>query len=485
VGGEPETQEAEVTALYVAAGREVEELAAGLFPGAAAVDEAGSAAALGSPGVWLQPHLVADGLKAIADVVEVQADGLFIWEVKASGYRRSEPEVRALYDWDLAFQVHVARAAGYTVVGAGLVLLDKDYVRGAGPLVASEVLVKVDRTAEIDAMSADVAAAVAEQVAVLAEHAMPDALPGPRCNEGRGNKAGNRPSKCGHQKAHGVCGRELPMFWAGSLPNLGGKKLEQMTATPGLKIEDLDPDDKQAKWTPNQRRIIEAVQARDEVVDAPVLRAALDKIEWPVAYVDFEYDSTMALPRYEGMGPNTAVPFQWAVGVETKSGGGLGEVSSFLDLSDADPSRPFAESLLAALPASGTIVAHHKQAEIGILKGLAARLGGDVGARLLDLIPRFQDTEAIAKSGYYHPDQMSSYSIKPLAPPLTGVAYDGLAISNGMLAVAQWRRARSQTTEPTERDEIRDHLLEYCGQDAELMHLILEELRAKSGWLFS
>ncbi|WP_145198277.1 DUF2779 domain-containing protein [Planctomycetes bacterium Poly30] len=164
--------------------------------------------------------------------------------------------------------------------------------------------------------------------------------------------------------------------------------------------------------------------------------------------------------------------------------GGLGEERSFLELTTAGPSRAFAESLLDALPPTGHLVAHHQDAETTVLKQIARRLGGDVTERLLALIPRFVDTEKIARAGYYHPDQMSSYSIKKLAPALTGRGYEGLAIGNGMLAVAEWRRALrpdvSPEVNPKEREEIRANLLEYCGLDAELMHSIVTHLRIRT-----
>jgi hypothetical protein len=77
---------------------------------------------------------------------------------------------------------------------------------------------------------------------------------------------------------------------------------------------------------------------------------------------------------------------------------------------------------------------------------------------------------------------LSSYSIKKLAPVLTGRGYEGLAVGNGMLAVAEWRRVLKHGTEVEERERIRRPLLD-CGLDAELMHDILVALRTRSGWL--
>ncbi len=486
---EPEATAPEVRELYLAAGKEVEELAAGLFPGAVHVHRegtpglgsnmlvgvAGSVTALEvSPSV-IQAHFEVRDLLAISDIVEVLDDGIFLWEVKSSTYK--EGRTTALQDWDVAFQMHVAREAGYRVVGAGLILLNPEYVRVDGKVVAADALVKVNRTHEAEALVPEVARELQDQRRWLTGASMPEELPSSRCKEGRKAKAANRPSGCGHLSEGGICGRELPVFWAGKLPDLKGKKAVRLTSTAGLTIEDLDAEDAAARWSPLQQRVIKAVQARDEFVDRGALQAKLDEVQWPVAYVDFEFDPTMAIPRHVGMRPYERVPFQWAVCVEPAPGGGLGDVASFLELSHVDPTRSFAESLLAALPETGSLVAHHQDAEIAVLEQVAGRLGGEIAERLRALVPRFIDTEMIARAGYYHPDQMSSYSIKRLAPALTGRGYDGLAIGDGMMAVATWRRALRPDTSTEEREAVRANLVEYCGLDAELMHDILERLR--------
>jgi hypothetical protein len=489
---EPETDAPEVTALYVSAGKSVEDLAATLFPDAtqvhregtpglsstAYVGAAGSVTAMEASSSVLQAHFEAENLLAITDIVQVLEEGIYLWEVKSSTYK--EGKTPALYYWDLAFQVHVAREAGYHVLGAGLILLNPDYVRVEGEVAAADALVKVDRTEDVEPLVHDLWKELRKQMRKLQKDSMPDELPSARCKEGRKAKAGNRPSACGHLSPGGVCGSELPVFWAGKLPDLTGKKAVRLTETAGLKIEDLDAEDAAAHWTPLQRRVIEAVQAREEFVDRVALRAKLGEVQWPVAYVDFEFDPTMAIPRHVGMRPYERVPFQWALCVEQAPGGGLGGVESFLELSNEDPTLEFAESLLKAIPETGSIVAHHQDAEITVLEQVAQRLGGELSERLLALIPRFIDTEQIARAGYYHPDQMSSYSIKRLAPALTGRGYDGLAIGDGMMAVAEWRRALRPETSAEEREAVRANLVEYCGLDAELMHDILERLRELS-----
>jgi len=318
--------------------------------------------------------------------------------------------------------------------------------------------------------------------ASLQNEVAPTEWPAPRCRASRDVRAGNRPSTCGHLEPSGACGRHLPKYWVGRLPDLRGSKVDFVANTRNLAIERLDAEDPDLSWSAGQQRVIRAVQAGEPEIDAPALRRELDRVEWPVAYLDFEFDPSMGVPRFEGSYPYDRVPFQWAMSVQAVPGAELEERQPFLWLDMSDPSAAFATSLLAAVPRAGSIVAHHKSAETSVLEAVADRVAPDTARDLRALIPRFLDSKDIAKAGYYHPDQQGSYSIKKLAPCLAGRGYDDLAISNGLVAVTQWRRAVDPECTDAEREALRRDLEAYCGRDAELMHAILEELRRISGW---
>lgn len=433
--------------------------------------------------VVVQAHLIHDDLLAIADILEPRGAGWYLWEVKASTYDAGKPKVKALFDWDLAYQVHVAREFGLTVVGAGVLLLDKHYVKPDGDVAAEELIVRVDRTVEVEALQSEVEAELAAMREVLQRDTAPPDLPRPQCKGSRGVAAGNRPSDCGHYTALGECGKSLPKWWAGRLPRLSRQSaVSAATDAPNILITDLDPEDPSALWNEGQKQVIRVVQRGSAEVDAAGIRRALDEIEWPVTYTDFEFDTGVAVPRYTGFRPYGRVPFQWAMVVQEEPGGELVERTPFLHLSADNPDRAFAESFLAALPESGSVVVHYRAAERTVLNQLCERLGDDIADRLTGVIDRLRDSLDIAKSGYQHPEQIGSYSIKKLAPALIGRGYDDLAVSDGMAAVVAWRRAIDPETDPAERERISVDLLQYCGRDAELMHEILEELRRLSGW---
>lgn len=430
----------------------------------------------------VQAHLQADDLLAISDVLEPRGTGWFVWEVKSSSYDPVKGKIKALYEWDLAFQVHLARLCGLEVVGAGLLLLDKAYERGAGPIDPDALIVRLDRTREVFEKVVQVEQELAQMRAALEREASPTEWPAPRCRGSRDVKAGNRPSTCGHLEPSGECGRQLPKYWVGRLPDLRGAKSDYVASTRNLSIDRLDPEDDGFAWSAPQQRVIRAVQAGGPEIDAVALRQQLDRVEWPVAYLDFEFDPSMGVPRFEGSHPYDRVPFQWAMSVQAAPDAALEEREPFLWLEPTDPSLAFATSLLAAVPTTGSIIAHHKSAETSVLESVAGRVEPNLARGLRALIPRFLDSKDIAAAGYYHPDQQGSYSIKKLAPCLTGLGYDDLAISNGLVAVTQWRRAIDSNCPLDERVSLQHDLLAYCGRDAALMHAILEELRRLSGW---
>lgn len=483
-------------------GAEVESYAEQLYPHGVAIragaEEHGSwesrraraieatRAALEGRAAVFQARLLVDDLYAEVDILEPRGSAWFLWEVKASTWARapeagSKQKLTPLHEYDLAYQVHLARAAGLEIAGAGLLMLEKTYERRVGAIDPEELIAKKDCTERVEQLQPLVAAELAEMRRVLAASEPPKENPASRCKGSRDAVGANRPSSCGHLAPDGECGRDLPEYWAGRLPRLSGTKDRFVRQNPGLSIEELNAMDKARKWSSRQQRVIHAVQQGAPVIDGAALRASLTEIEWPVTYTDFEFDPGMAVPRYPGTRPYDVLPFQWSMFVQEEPNAPLVEKPAFLHLDDSDPRLAFAESWLAALAPRGSIVAHHAQAEVGVLKQLAERLGGAVGPQLLAACQRFRDTEVISTAGYYHPDQQGSYSIKKLAPALIDRGYEDLAIGDGMVAVMDWKRAIAPETSATDREQIAEALLKYCGRDAELMHEILEELRRLVG----
>jgi len=417
-----------------------------------------------------QAYLQTEKLLAIVDILEPQNGAWYLWEVKAS------TSVVPMHDHDLAFQVEVATQTGLDVAGAGVRLVNKDYVRGVD-LEPTRLLQSVDRTTEVFKLAGDTQTEISRQLDVIRSSSIPSATPSPRCRANRKAKAGDRPSDCGHLGDSGHCGKTLPKNWNGRLPNLSGKKAKTLTEFENPSIEALDLDDEEIAWTELQRRMIQAVQSGKPFVDPEALRVELDKLEWPIAYIDFEFDPGMAVPRFAGTWPYARVPFQWSMHIQRCAGAELEQPDPFIWLESTDPRQPFLDALLGALPESGSIVVHSKTAELTVLRELGRSLGGDYTTHIEAIETRLFDTIDLLKAGYYHPDQQGSYSIKKVGPALVGRGYKDLEIHDGMAAVVSWKKAIDPATEPRVKAELERELLEYCGRDTTLLHDVVESLR--------
>lgn len=218
---EPPIDPDEVWEMREAEGAAVEKLTESLFPGilrvADATDEDDTReqradiptlvertrAALLKRQPIAQAYLQAEGLLSITDILEPRGDDWFLWEVKASN------SLKPIHDWDVAFQVEVARRAGLKVVGSGVIRLDGEYVRGAG-IDPSRLLVREDRTVAIHSLEVVVQQEIASQLECIAQAAVPAVQPSSHCKSSRDAKKGNRPSTCGHLDDQGYCGSRLP-----------------------------------------------------------------------------------------------------------------------------------------------------------------------------------------------------------------------------------------------------------------------------------
>jgi hypothetical protein len=468
---------------FVEQSREVERLAEGLFPGGLDVAEIAAlddrAAVELTRELMEDPHTLslfqaefrtADKI-GIVDILERDEEDWILYEIKAS------TSVKPIFRWDLAFQWLLLEECGYPVSSAQVLLLDREYVHAGGQVDPDELLVTVDCTSIVRALLPAVREEVERQKLILLAEEPPVVQPSNRCRGNRSGKAGDRPSDCGHLHSLCHCGSGLSEHWSFKLPRLSQPQADYLLDEGLLRIEDLAPEDAAADWSELQQRVMLAVQQDEVWVDEEGLGAELDRLQWPLAFVDFEFDPGMAVPRFPGMRPYQQIPFQWSLQVQESLDSPLEDVEPFLHDAADDPREAFLESLLASLPDYGSIVVHYQQAEWGVLNHYHDWFPDRYDAQLADIRSRFADTCQIARDCYYHPAMRGSFSIKNLAPAALGRGYEDLEIQDGMAAVRQWRRLIAPETAPEERESMRRDLLAYCHRDTKLMFDILEAFR--------
>ena len=404
--------------------------------------EVGRRARAAVPGARYEVTFKTDRVLARADIVERLPDSSSaLIEVKGSNRKKDE------HLWDIAFQLHTARAAGAAVSRAELMYLNRD-VRHPE---LDGLFIREDVTDEIAPMLAEIPARVAVLEAVQAGP-LPGDLRGPQC-------------------------RECPFYdrcWPGDPHHVS--RFYRLETAAKLALEqdghqrftDL-PDD--YKLTAIQQRQRRAAARRGLVVD-PGLARALDAWRGPLAFLDFETVS-FAIPRFPGTTPWSKIPVQFSAHTEG------GRHTAFLAADSADPRTQLATALLDACAGTGAVVAYHASFERGCVQGLAEAVP-ELAGPLLQLHGRIVDLEPVVYNHVYHSDFRGSFSLKVVLPTLVpDTSYAGLAITDGGMAQLELARLLYGETplEPDQDARLRADLLAYCERDTWAMVRLYEVLR--------
>ena len=443
--------------------RELCAIAAELFPGAHAVEDAdrGRASArtgelLADPSVTVIRDAVfaSAGASVRVDFVERAAGGGFGLCAVRAALRPSETALD-----ELAFQCHVARTAGLDLRSAAVLLLDGDYARGAHAPEARSLLRRQDVTREVFFLETDLAAHLRVQHAALARADAPEIEPSPHCR---------RPETC-EFLAHCTAGKRTD--WIGYLPGLRANPFAELRSAGAERMAEL-PDAFEATLSQRNAR---ASLAHGGVFASRDLARRLEGFGPPADFLDFEA-ILPEIPVFVGTHPFEVVPFQWSAHL-WQDGAALAH-AEFLADGRSDPRRAFAESLLAAFALRTLPIAVYSDFESEVLVGLArtfADLADDldrVRARLRDLLP-------VVRRGVYHPDFLGSFSLKRVAPALCpgftfsdlpGIA-DGGAASRAWLALARGELSDSRAS------EVLAELRVYCARDSFALARLLPALR--------
>lgn len=205
--------------------------------------------------------------------------------------------------------------------------------------------------------------------------------------------------------------------------------------------------------------------------DANGIRNWLSQIEYPVSYLDFEWD-TFAIPPYPGMKPFEVLCFQYSLHVEEKEG----TLKHYDYFGNGDCRREFVERLFEAIPKTGSILVYNMEgAEKLRLKHLARQFPeyeeelSSIWERMIDLSKPFE------QGLYYNLSQRGHFSLKKILPCfLKEGGYDSLEIRNGLNAVSAYRCYDKNDTD--EQKKIREQISNYCAMDTYAEYAVLHGL---------
>lgn len=400
------------------------------------------------------------GAYAFADVMlPVGKGGQKGWrmvEVKSSS------SVKDYHRDDAAIQSFAARGAGVPLVGLALAHIDTSWTYpGHGDFQG--LLVEEDLTAEAASRDDDVRQWVAGALKVVAKRKEPEVPMGRQCSD---------PFEC---EFAAYCESlapqaEYPVQW---LPNAAGKALKSLVDAGVADMRDV-PDD---LLNERQLRVKRHTLSGQRYFDSHGAKAALAAHKLPAWFLDFE-TIQFAVPIWKGTRPYQQIPFQFSVHRLSRTA--KLEHDGFLDLSGDDPSKAFAEHLIAACGERGPIFVYNAGFESARIRELAERFAR-LKRQLLAIVERIVDLLPVARDCFYDPCQQGSWSIKQVLPAIApDLRYDELdGVQDGGMAMDAYLEAIQAGTDLARKKQIEDQLVKYCELDTYAMVQIWRFLMSK------
>ncbi|WP_316660190.1 DUF2779 domain-containing protein [Ralstonia mannitolilytica] len=393
----------------------------------------------------------AEGALAFADVMLPTKKGSKrAWrmiEVKSS------TSVKDYHRDDAAIQSFIAKAAGVPLVSIALAHIDSQWVY-PGNEDYQGLLLENDLTDEAFARSKEVQDWITEAQRIVRKRSAPKIGTGKHCGD---------PYECGFFR---YCQSqepqaEYPIRW---LPGPLSNSLQSHIEASGLtELSDV-PDD---LLNSRQQRVKVATLSGKTYFDQAGAAQALAPHKLPAYFMDFE-TIQFAVPFWKGTRPYQQIPFQFSVHRLSRTG--KMEHEAFLDLSGGDPSKAFAEALIAACGERGPIFVYNAGFETARINELASRFPR-IAKALLAINDRVVDLLPVAREHYYHPSQQGSWSIKKVLPAAChDLCYDDLdGVQDGGMAMGAFLEALAPHTSASRKAEIEKQLLAYCALDTYAM----------------
>lgn len=405
--------------------------------------------------VVFQMRAEADNMLAITDIAvhKPKSTTLALFEVKAATKAKKE------HYHDLAFQRMVFEKAGYTVSGTFLVHINKAYITSA-EVDHCELLVIEDLTAEVEQLMK-----ITRQTAPKALKWLNGKTPKKRITLGCSKKA-----KCPFIHLHYP---NFPDYSIFNISRISAKKIKQLVENKVLDIQQVPED---FPLSAKQRQQVDIAQADEIIIKRRPLRKMLDKLVYPLYYLDYE-SLSFVVPPQVGYKPYQQLVFQYSLHIQKKPDGKITH-HDFLLKSKTESVENLIKHLQKNIGPKGSVIVWNasfekgRNKEMGELFPAYAEFLKVVNNRMYDLRVPFQ------KGYYQHPDFKGKTSLKSVLPVLSPTtSYDDLAIQNGMMATIKWHHATDGRLSKKEQAQTFQDLLNYCELDTLAMVKILEELR--------
>ena len=394
----------------------------------------------------------------MADILRVDDDGVHIVEVKATN------SLKDYHQDDASYQLWVIEQCGLKVKSVGLMYLNGNY-RRKGDIDLHELFVVEDITEEARYRAQSVPMNIQQIVKKADVDDEPIVRMGRHCKN---------PHPCGYQE---WCKREFPRPCVFDINSIWMSVAADMAYDDGI-VTFEDVLENGVLLNPRQSvQVACEVNGADEYVDREAVRSFLDRLRFPLYFLDFE-TFREAIPPFDGCWPYEQIPSQYSLHVLDEPGGTLSHYE-FLAPEGSDPRRAVAEHLCADIPMGACSIAFNMSFERTRIREMA-ELFPDLAAHLEDINAGMVDLIEPFKTGSYYRRAMGkSNSIKAVLPALfpddPELDYRALeGVHNGGEAMNAYANLTKLPEE--ERAVVREQLLRYCELDTLAMVRIYEKL---------
>jgi hypothetical protein len=331
---------------------------------------------------------ISGGFVARADILVRGADGWDVKEIRPSTSERSG-DIEGL-----AYVKMVAEHAGLRTGQCSLILVSPGFRLG---MPHEKVFVEKDRTAEVRKLTSLLEPMMEPLEEVTRKGDRP--LPGLRY-------------ECRDCMLFAQCVGKDAKHHIFSLPELSKKKFYELRKAG---ICDILRIPMGFKLTERQE-IVRTCEITGKPHIGDGLGKKLDLIKFPVFYLDLEVVAS-CIPFYYDIAPHEPVPTIYSIHKCYEPGKVISHREYIAD-PRRDCRREMAKQLVRDLEKEGSIVVY-SSFENTVLRNLAKE-NGDLAPKLLDVIKRLVDLEAIIRKEFYHPDFNGSTALKKTYPALTG-----------------------------------------------------------------
>jgi hypothetical protein len=362
---------------------------------------------------------------------------------------KSSTSVKNYHKDDVAIQTFAARSSGIEIEKVFIAHIDSSWTYSGDKNYLG--LLKVhDLSDEAFSRDEEVKEWVKQATALAKSKFEPNDSTGKHCHA---------PFECGF---FSHCSKEqrkaeYPLNW---LPRIASKKILEIHKE-GIHDLRMVPDEQLNKV---QLRVKNASITGQPYFDKQGAKKELQKHPLPCHFLDFE-SIQFGVPIWKDTKPYQQICFQFSL--HTLKQNGQLTHAELIDLTGNDPSRNFAEGLVAKCGNDkNTIFVYNSSFEKTRISELSEKFSdlaktlNEINSRIVDLLP-------IAKSYFYDPSQEGSWSIKKILRAIDPeINYDTLeGVKDGSMAIAAYQEAFKDETSMQRQVEIKQELLKYCKLD--------------------